>query len=136
MRRLRPSITVIQAKVIHCRRSTEIPLARGTIRSLNRCHWIISHCASAERRTMMILARRMYMCLLHTHSTSRLRKPLPAERLALMTAVTGDTRIYALDFIAPDKKWRETPSLYSPLVDVFSIGLFFDWKVMFSLFSP
>src|SRR5437762_3019575 len=98
-----------------------MPLARGTIRSLKRCHWTISHCASAERRTMMILARRMYMCLLHTHSISRLRERLPAERLALMTAVT---RIYALDFMAPDKKWRETS------------GLFFDCKVMFSLFSP
>src|SRR5207248_10999761 len=112
MRSLRPSITVIQAKVIHCTRSTEIPLARGTIRSLKRCHWIISHRASAERQTIMILARRMYMCLLHTHSTSRLRKRLPAERLALMTVMTGDTRIYGLYFLAPDKKWWETPELF------------------------
>src|SRR5437588_631679 len=122
MRKLSPSITVIQAKVIHCRRSTEIPWARGTIRSLKRCHCTISHCANAACRTLMILARRMYMRLLHIHSTSRI--------------MTVDTQIYTLDFMTPGKKWRKIPCRDPLLVDALSTRVFCDCRVMFSLFSP
>src|SRR5947209_10478265 len=101
MRRLRPSIKVIQAKVIHCRRSTETLLARGAIRSLKRCHCTITHCISAERQALTILTTPMHMGLLQTHATNRLKRRLPAQRPALMAVDIG---INALKSLALDKK--------------------------------
>src|SRR5258706_3685974 len=35
-------MNTIQTKVIHCKRTTEVPLARGSILALKRRHWTLS----------------------------------------------------------------------------------------------